>query len=125
MANTIRGGDQVLRMSNTSTEVFIEVLMLAMSSLARRSWELRFAAFLAGRDQDIRGRGLVGFRLEDLDWGATPASQAENRDFVLRAVDLALTRYRWDELSYDPPLVGDHLRRFRSMVEAFDPSTGG
>ena len=46
-----------------------------------------------------------------------------NKDFVLRTVDLALSRHRWDELGYDPPFAQDYLRRFRRMVEGFDPST--
>ena len=123
VANRFRGGDHDLRMSNGATEVFVVVLMFAVSALARRSWDFRFAAFVAAQDQNIRGRGCVGFRMEDIDWGATRASQAENRSFVLQTVDLALSRYRWDELGYDPPLVGDHLRRFRAIVEAFDPLT--
>ncbi|WP_204358843.1 hypothetical protein [Streptosporangium sp. 'caverna'] len=123
MGNTFGGGDGRLYMSNGSTEVFVEVLMLAVSASASREWEFRFAALIAAQDQDIFGRGTVGFDLKDLDWGDTPAEHAMNKDFVLGTVDLALSRHRWDELGYDPPFAQDYLRRFRRMVEAFDLST--
>lgn len=115
------GGD--LYMSNGGTEVFVEVLMLAVSALASREWELRFAALVAAQDQAISGRGTVGFNLEDLDWGDVPTEHAMNKNFVLDTVDLALSHHRWDELGYDPPFAQNFLRRFRQMVEAFDPST--
>lgn len=110
-------------MSNGGTEVFVEVLTLAVSALASREWEFRFAALIAEQDQTAFGRGVVGFDLEDLDWGDAPAEHTTNKGFVVEVVDLALSRHRWDELGYDPPFVQDSLRRFRQMVKAFDPST--
>jgi hypothetical protein len=57
--------------------------------------------------------------------GLLPEQQAEAKNFVLRVIDLALSRYRWDELLYDPPLVQGHLRQYRDMVEVFDPLAAG
>ena len=82
-------------------------------------WDYRFAALLALQDQNVMGRGAVGFDLEDIDWGASPGEQARNKDFVLRVTDLALNRHRWDELTYDPAFARDYLRRFRAMVAAY------
>ncbi|MFI6082165.1 hypothetical protein ACIBBB_14520 [Streptomyces sp. NPDC051217] len=31
------------------------------------------------------------------------------------------TRHRWDELDYEAPYTESCLRRFRAMVEAYDP----
>lgn len=121
MGNVFGDGD--LYMSNGGTKVFVEVLMLAVSASASREWEFRFAALIAAQDQAVFGRGAVGFDLEDLDRGDTSAEHARNKDFVLDTVDLALGRRRWDELGYDPPFARDYLRRFRRLVEGFDPST--
>jgi hypothetical protein len=45
------GVDVDVDMSNGGTEVFVEVMMLAVSGLARREWDFRFAARIAGMDQ--------------------------------------------------------------------------
>lgn len=122
MGNTFHGGGRELGLSNGGTDVFVDVLTLAVSELAERPWEFRFAALIALQDQQVMGRGAVGFDLEDVDWGDTPEERAAAKDFVLRVVDLALRRHRWDELGYEPPYAHDYLRRFRTMVEEFDPA---
>ncbi|GKQ34848.1 hypothetical protein [Streptomyces sp. A012304] len=121
MGNVFRAGADNLYLSNGGTEVFVEVLTLAVAELAAEPWELRFGALLAAQDQRVMGRGAVGFDLTELDWGATAAERAAARGFLLRVIDLAAGRHRWDELGYDPPYVSDHLLRFRRMVEAFEP----
>lgn len=68
------------------------------------------------------GRGAVGFDLEDIDWGRLAHQRTEAKDFVLRVIDLALRRHRWDELDHEPPYAQDYLRRYREMVDAFDPA---
>ncbi|MCA6091317.1 hypothetical protein LE181_03920 [Streptomyces sp. SCA3-4] len=122
MGNVFGGGELDLYMSNGGTEVFVEVLTLAVSDLVEEPWDFRFAALLALQDQNCMGRGVVGFELEEVDWGASPEERMRNKAFVLRVIDLALSEHRWDELTYDPPFVATYLRTFRTMVEAFDPA---
>ncbi|MFF8617836.1 hypothetical protein [Streptomyces sp. NPDC015350] len=122
MGNDFGGGSRTLYLTNGGTEVFVDVLMLAVSDLAGTVWEHRFAALLCRQDQWAMGRGAVGFDLEDIDWGRSPRERDAAKDFVLRVLDLALRRHRWDELDYDPPFIEDSLRRYREMVEAFDPA---
>ncbi|WP_051969175.1 hypothetical protein [Kitasatospora azatica] len=43
-----------------------------------------------------------------------------NKAFVLRVVELAMARHRWDELGCEPPFVMEQLREFHRLVEAFD-----
>ncbi|WP_405452880.1 hypothetical protein [Streptomyces erythrochromogenes] len=122
--NTFRGGDgRHLEMTNGGTAVFVDVLVLAVSTLAREPWDFRFAALLTLQDQNVMGRGVVGFGLAELDWGDTPQERAAAKDFLLRVLDLALSRHRWDELTYEPPRAEGCLRTYRAMVEAFDPET--
>ncbi|RKN65503.1 hypothetical protein D7231_24740 [Streptomyces klenkii] len=122
MGNVFGGGEKSLYLSNGGTEVFIDVLMLAVSDLAHEEWDYRFAALLTLQDQNVMGRGAVGFDLQDIAWGTTPRERARSKDFVLRATALALSGHRWSELGYDPPLVRDHLHRFIAMVESFAPA---
>ncbi|GHC40176.1 hypothetical protein [Streptomyces cinnamoneus] len=122
MGNVFGGGELDLSMSNGGTAVFVEVLTLAVSDLVEEPWDFRFAALLALQDQSCMGRGVVGFDLEEVDWGASSGERARNKAFVLRVIDLALSEHRWDELTYDPPFAADYLRTFRTIVEAFDPA---
>ncbi|MGW6613340.1 hypothetical protein ACWGA0_07765 [Streptomyces erythrochromogenes] len=124
--NTFRGSDgRHLEMTNGGTAVFVDVLVLAVSALAREPWHFRFAALLTLQDQNVMGRGVVGFGLAELDWGDTQQERAAAKDFLLRVLDLALSRHRWDELTYEPPRAEGYLRTYRAMVEAFDPETAG
>ncbi|MFI7234178.1 hypothetical protein [Streptomyces cyaneofuscatus] len=124
--NMFGGGDgRYLEMTNGGTAVFVDVLTLAVSALAHEPWDFRFAALLTLQDQNVMGRGVVGFGLAELNWGGTPKDRAVAKDFLLRVLDLALSRHRWEELTYEPPWAEGHLRTYRSMVEAFDPATAG
>jgi hypothetical protein len=121
MGNVFRAGSDDMYLSNGGTEVFVEVLTLAVAELAARPWELRFAALLAWQDQNVLGRGAVGFDLAELEWGGTAEVRAAAKAFVLAVVDLAARRHRWEELGYEPPYALEYLRRFREIVEAFAP----
>jgi len=120
--NIFCGAGHELELSNGGTKVFVEVLMLAASDLVQEPWDYRFAGLLTQQDQNVMGRGMVGFELEEIDWGHDDAQQTRAKEFVLRVVDLALQRHRWDELGYDPPFAQRYLQRFKSMVEAFSPT---
>ncbi|MFI7006329.1 hypothetical protein [Streptomyces sp. NPDC050145] len=91
----------------------------ALSSLAEDEWDHRFAALLT-----VMGRGGVGFDLRGIEWRATSAERARAKGFVLRAVALARSRHRWDELGYTPPLAEEYLLQFKSLVESFVPTDG-
>ncbi|MGW7101007.1 hypothetical protein [Streptomyces sp. NPDC054838] len=124
MSNFFRGGSgRVLDLGNSATAVFVDVLVLAVSTLAREPWHFRFAALLTLQDQSVMGRGAVGFDLGGLDWGDTPRERAAAKDFLLRVVDLALGRHRWEELSYEPARAEGYLLEFRSLVEGFAPES--
>ncbi|MGA4844136.1 hypothetical protein [Streptomyces sp. G45] len=122
MGNVFGGGGLSLDLSNGATDVFVDALALAVSELADHEWDFRFAALLTWQNQDVLGRGFVGFDLEDVDWGATPPERARAKDFVLRATALARAGHRRAELGYEAPFADGYLDRFRAMVESFEPS---
>ncbi|MFJ8547018.1 hypothetical protein ACIRFH_34620 [Streptomyces sp. NPDC093586] len=98
MGNFFGGESTWLSLSNGSTAALLDVLMLAVSDLAARPWDYRFAALLALQDQNVIGRGAAGFDVTDIDWGADPSEAQQNKEFVLAVIDLAARRHRWDEL---------------------------
>ncbi|MGW7437065.1 hypothetical protein [Streptomyces sp. NPDC054849] len=80
--NVFDGGDgRYLEMTNDGTAVFVDVLMLAVSALAHDPWDFRFAALLTLQDQNVMGRGVVGFGLTELDWGGRRRSGPRPRIF--------------------------------------------
>jgi hypothetical protein len=113
------GDDRDLHLSNGSTDVLLTVLLLSGSALAASTWERELMTWLAEHDQGVFGAGMVGFDLDEIAWSADGFDV--QRAFVLRTIDLALTRHRWDELSYDPPFVADQLRALRALVTDFRP----
>ncbi|MFI1374611.1 hypothetical protein ACH4UY_21645 [Streptomyces longwoodensis] len=121
MGNTFGAGDDQLYLSNGGTDVFVEVLLLAVSGLARCPWEYRFGGLVARQDQELMGRGAVGFDLTEIHWGRTAPRRDAAKQFVLRAIGLAGRRYRWELLGYEPPHALAYLRRFREVVTAFEP----
>ena len=109
------GSDAYLQLSNGSTAVLQSVLLLAGSDLAQTLWEIDFMRFIADRDQDIFGLGMVGFDLADIAW--TSLGFDEQKAFVLQVIDRARARHRWDVLTYDPPFVSDSLDRLRALLQ--------
>jgi hypothetical protein len=112
-----KAGDLDLKLSNGGTSVLLSVLLLSGSDLAETEWEKELVTWLAGRDQNILGLGVVGFDIAEFAWSKAdfPAQKA----FLLKMIDLALTKHRWDALDYDPPYAQDYLRDFRKLVEAY------
>jgi hypothetical protein len=121
MGNRFCGGPHDLKLSNGATDVFLSVLQFALSDLATSPWERALAQWVAWHDQNLAGRGVVGFDLEDIAWD--PARFPEQKAFVLQAIDTALTGYRWDELCYDPPHAQTYLHAYRQLVDGFELPT--
>jgi hypothetical protein len=125
MGNTFGAGDDRLYLSNRATDVFVEVLLPAVSALAGCPWEYRFGGLLALQDQELMGRGAVGFDLAEIHWGRTAPQRDAAKGFVLRAIGLAERRYRWELLGHEPPHALAYLQRFREIVAGFEPSEAG
>ncbi|MGI5200795.1 hypothetical protein ACQEU6_04230 [Spirillospora sp. CA-108201] len=101
-----------LYLSNGGTDVFFDVLTLAGCALAGSAWESNLVLLFA--DGHRMSRGWDGFDLNSLPWTANWRAE---KAFLLRVVDLAMTRHGWDLLTYDPPFALDYLRRYRAMVD--------
>jgi hypothetical protein len=106
-------------MNNGLTSVVLSVLVLAGSRLATTPWQQQMVVWLASRDQDIYGRGLVGFDLAELPW-RTEIFEAQ-KSFLLEVVARAENKTGWERLSYQPHLewVMRSLTQLRVLLEAF------
>ena len=60
---------------------------------------------------------MVGFDLGDIGWERV--SFEEQKAFVLRVIDLAANRNRWDALAFDPPFVNRQLAELRALVNGW------
>lgn len=112
--------EEHLKMSNGLTSVFIAVLVLSGSTLAQNKAEKEWMSWLASRDQGIHGRGAVGFCISDMPW--TREGFVDEKDFVLRVIDGAREKLRWDVLNYNPTeeFVTFALDRFQNLINLFD-----
>ncbi|GIH19861.1 hypothetical protein [Rugosimonospora africana] len=103
-------------LSNGATDVFYDVLTLAGCSLAETPWQQNLVVRFA--DGHRLGLGCDGFDLGDLPWTTEWPGE---KTFLLRVVDLAASRHRWDLLRYDPPVISAQLAAFGGMVAGFTP----
>ncbi len=111
-----------LHMSNGLTDVFLDVLALSGSALARTKEEKQLIVWLAEQDQSRLGGGTVGFDLCELPWN--PCTFEENRAFLLQVVAEARARLGWERLSYHPneALLFPCLDKFSDLLAKMDVS---
>ncbi|OKP89378.1 hypothetical protein A3842_04225 [Paenibacillus sp. P3E] len=109
-----------LGMSNGLTSVFMEVLAISGSILAKTNREKELIIWLAQRDQSVVGIGTVGFEIEEMPW--TIDSFEREKDFILHTISGAIDGLGWERLSYEPrkDWVIECLEHFHLMINAFD-----
>ena len=104
MGNLITLGDDDFKMSNGLTDVFIDYMLISGSELAKTDSEKRLTAFLAECDQNYRGRGTIGFHIDEMPWDKE-SFDADKR-FMLGAIkharELTYDEKIWDMLMYQP-----------------------
>lgn len=119
MSNTISNNrfnkNDYLKLSNGATDVLIDLLVLSGSSLAQTRWQKELIIFLSLNDQQIKGQGCVGFDISELGW---EINHFENqKKFILKVIDNALEKKKWEKLNYKPSKSYiSNLRRFREMI---------
>jgi hypothetical protein len=107
-----------VKMSNGLTQVFIDTLTLAMSSIASTDKEKEFTVFIASRSQPAKG-GWGGFDVSEMPW--TVKDFDKEKSFLLTAILMAKQKFRWDALSYKPKeeWTVKSLGEFEAIVTAF------
>lgn len=117
MANVI-GRD--LSMSNGLTNVFINVLVLSGSRLAKTVDEKRLIVWLAEKDQSKVGMGTVGFDIEEMPWNIDCFE--DNKQFLLDVIQSAKNKLGWETLEYHPneKMLFPVLEKFSKMISRLE-----
>jgi hypothetical protein len=118
VSNRFCGGLRDLKLSNGATDVFLSVLQFALSDLAFDIWEQSLAQWVAWHDQNLLGAGSAGYDLAEIEWD--PVDFPRQKAFLLKAIDQALTGYRWSELCYTPQHAELYLSQYRDVVRSFE-----
>ena len=108
-------GLDLLQMSNSGTDVFINILALSGSALARTESEKRLVVYLSEKDQTT-GRGCVGFDIIDMPWDKE--TFAKDKEFVIRIIDRARNGADWKSLDYSPDrkIISYYLDIFEGLI---------
>jgi hypothetical protein len=106
-------------MNNGLTSVFISVIAIATSALAKTDREKLLAVWIASRDQGVFGSGVVGFDLSEMPWSYETLES--DKTFILDAVCAALNKSGWEKLDYEPleEVTFISLTKFYEMIKAF------
>lgn len=106
----------LLSMSNGLTDVFINVLLLSGSQLAKDENEKRLIVWLAERDQSAVGMGTVGFSVLEMPWNITTFEK--DQAFMLKAIEHARNGIGWKQLDYVPSedLLFPALNQFYFLI---------
>ena len=105
-----------LSMSNGLTDVFISVLLLSGSQLAKDEDEKRLIVWLAERDQSAVGMGTVGFSILEMPWNIKTFEK--DQAFMRKTIEHAKNGIGWKQLDYVPSedLLLPALDQFYSLI---------
>lgn len=106
--------DDWIWMSNGATDVFINVLALSGSALAKTMEEKQFIVWLSEKDQKL-GLGTVGFDVVEMPWHRETFSS--DKAFLLNVIEGAEKKFGWEKLDYVPMLLASSLQKFKKYVE--------
>ena len=108
-----------LQMGNGLTDVFLNVLVISGSALARTDSERRLVVWLAEKDQSRMGYGAIGFDLSEMPW--TLNTFDTDKNFLLQAVAAARNRLNWEKLDYcpDEEMLFPCLDHFSELISNF------
>lgn len=119
VAHDIRSDFSPISMSNGLAAVFISVLSIAASLLAKNDREKEIAVWLASHDQGAFGLGVVNFDVSDCPWDEATFDQ--DKAFLLSVIRAAGLRHGWSKLDYNPreDWVKRCLSEFEELVQRF------
>lgn len=126
MSNTIGFNNMTnvsdsINMSNGTTNVFINVLALSGSYLAKTDTEKRMIVWLSEKDQTM-GLGNVGFDVVEMPWSRQ--SFESDKKFMLEVIKQAKSRLSWEVLDYTPneAIIFPLLDKFNEYIKQMSES---
>ena len=108
--------DDRIFLSNGAMDVFISVLALSGSALAKTTQEKRLVVWLSEKDQKV-GRGTVGFDVVEMPW--QKETFASDKAFMLKVIEAAEKKLDWKKLDYspNPDIIILKLHQFKKLIE--------
>lgn len=127
MANTIRlyensPIDDWLTMSNGATEVFISVIGLSGSRIAKTDDEKILIVWILEHDQSAIGIGAVDFDLSELPWNKRRFNL--QKQFMLKVLEGIENKLDWEALNYvsNEKFLETPVLYFRKMLQQVNES---
>ena len=107
--------DDCIHLSNGAMDVFINVLALSGSALAKTAQEKRLVVWLSEKDQKV-GRGTVGFDIVEMPW--QKETFASDKAFLLKMIEAAENKLDWEKLGYTPnqDIISMKLYQFGKLI---------
>lgn len=111
-----------ISMSNGLTSVFIDVLGLSGTHLAKTAAEKRMIVWFLEKDQSAVGWGAVGFDVSEMPWADTDFDDMKR--FMLDVIEGARRKDGWGFLDYQPneDLLFPCLDQFYKLISDMDLS---
>lgn len=108
---------ECISMSNALTSVFINVLGLSGSQLAKTDDEKKLIVWLLEKNQSGVGIGTVGFYICEMPWNIKNFKQ--NQEFLLSVIDGIRNRLGWETLHYEPneTLLFPCIAQFEKLIQ--------
>lgn len=109
------------KLSTISTDLFMKSLLISISQLAKSKWEKDLGVFIAERNQNILGGGLVGFDLSELGFSAQ--SIYSQKEFINSAIANSIEYQNWNAFNYVTDNTGvmlDYFREFKKLVDQYN-----
>ena len=116
MGNIISFKDDSICISNGATDVFINLIALSGSELAKTDSEKRLIVWISEKDQNTIGMGTVGFDISEMIWNRK--TFLNDRAFLVKVIENAETGFCWEKLDYKPnkEIILPVLKKFKEML---------
>ena len=109
-----------LQLSNGGTSVFVSVMTLSGSDLAKSQLEIDLITWIASQDQSILGLGMVSFDLGEMPWSQSLDEFIHQKEFLNSVIERVKTLEDLSLLDYEPPFVLDYMETFQKMLNEFE-----
>lgn len=106
-------------MSNGATSVFITVIGLSGSRLAKTDDEKKLLVWILEKDQTKCGIGTVGFTISEMPW--VKENFESQKTFLLEVIKVVKEKLGWETLDYTPneEIIFPLMDTFSDMIKKF------
>jgi len=89
---------QIVAFSNSVTDALYSGILIEGSFLAKTNWQKRLLTFIAEKNQNVIGLGIVGIDLVKLEWNKTDF--IEQKEILRTVVNLSRVKKSYNQFIY-------------------------